>query len=75
MAKGNSIDKEDPSVNDQGFKKTETTITPSANKEPIEDVNAKLMHEAPVHGSNVLNQSHDQQNGNKHDRDNKGGGH
>ncbi|GHJ89932.1 hypothetical protein NliqN6_6334 [Naganishia liquefaciens] len=71
MAKGNSIDTEDSSVNDQGFKKTETTITPSANKEPIEDVNAKLMHEAPVHGSNVLDQSHEQQNGQAHDQKHK----
>ena len=67
MAAGNAIDPQDPSVNDQGFKKTETTSTPSADKKPIENVNDELMKDAPVHGSNVLDQSHDEKNGQAHD--------
>ncbi|KAJ9109780.1 hypothetical protein QFC20_003196 [Naganishia adeliensis] len=57
--------------NDQGYKKTETTITPSASKEPVGDVNAQLMHDAPVHGSNVLDQGHDEKNGQAHDQKHK----
>jgi hypothetical protein len=38
----------------EGFKKTETTSTPSADKKPIENVNDELMKDAPVHVSSRL---------------------
>jgi len=72
MAKGNSIDKDDPKVNDQGFKKTETTVQPSADKEPIPNPADEYMKkDLPVHDANVADLGHDIKNGQKHDMENK----
>lgn len=56
----------------EGFKKTETDVTPSSEKEAVPNPADQYINE-PVHGENVLNMGHDEKNGNKHDQENKVG--
>jgi len=75
MPKGNASGTVDDTIDHQIFKKTDQTVVPSANKDPIPNPTEKLMkNDPPVHDANVFGAGHDEKDGNKHDMENKFGG-